>query len=108
MSESFTPGFSIADDLLHTKLAPPRLHAAVVPRTGLYTRLDEGATRSLTLVTAPAGFGKTTLLTGWLAERSTPSAWISLDNGDNEPIRFWRYVITACSAFAPELGRSTL
>jgi hypothetical protein len=54
------------DDLLHTKLAPPRLHSTRVPRTSLLARLNEGLTRKLTLISAPAGFGKTTLVAEWV------------------------------------------
>jgi LuxR family maltose regulon positive regulatory protein len=65
--------------------------------------------RKLTLLTAPAGFGKTTLVSQWLAERNTfPVAWLSLDEGDNDPVRFWRYLITSCQAVQPDLGQAAL
>src|SRR5262249_4884123 len=79
----------------------PQLPVALVERSGLLTRLDASLAHKLTLVLAPAGFGKTTLVNQWLAARSTSStfpalAWVSLDVGDNDPLRFWRAVITAC------------
>src|SRR5262245_48468120 len=63
------PG-AIPDGLLRTKLAPPRLPTAYVPRPSLLARIDEGLARKLTLISTPAGFGKTTLLAEWLASRS--------------------------------------
>ena len=100
-------------ELLSTKLAPPRLRASLVSREPLLARLDEGLEYKITLLSAPAGFGKTTLVSEWIATRSErgdmpPVAWVSLDAGDNDPVRFWRYVITACQAFENTLGRSTL
>lgn len=102
-----------APSLLSTKLRPPRLSSSLVVRQPLLHRLDEGFTRRLTLVAAPAGFGKSTLVAQWLTTRSEgkaalPTAWVALDPGDNDPVRFWRYVITACQAFGPEVGRSSL
>lgn len=85
----------VSDDLLTTKLTPPRLRGALVPRSSLLVRLDEGIAHKLTLISAPAGFGKTTLISPWIAEREHPVAWVTLDAGDNDPTRVWRYVITA-------------
>src|SRR5437764_10374894 len=91
-------------ELLSTKLAPPRPHPSLVSRGSLLARLDEGLQHKLTLLSAPAGFGKSTLVSEWIAARSErqealPVAWVSLDAGDNDPVRFWRYVITACQIF---------
>ncbi len=97
-----------ASDLLKTKLTPPPRRGPFIPRESLLARLDEGLTRKLILVAAPAGFGKTTLAAEWIAARRYPVAWVSLDAGDNDPIRFWRYVVTACRAFDPAIGRSAL
>jgi LuxR family transcriptional regulator, maltose regulon positive regulatory protein len=88
-------------ELLSTKLASPRPHPSLVSRGPLLARLDEGLQHKLTLLSAPAGFGKTTLVSEWIAVRSQqqeplPVVWVSLDAGDNDPVRFWRYVITAC------------
>ncbi len=100
---------SDAYELLRTKLALPRPHSSLVPRDLLLARLDEGLGHKLTLVSAPAGFGKTTLVSQWLAslgERQDPPpvAWVSLDEGDNDPVRFWSYVITACQEFHADIG----
>jgi LuxR family maltose regulon positive regulatory protein len=100
--------------LLETKLYVPRSPRALVPRLRLRERMDRGATSRLMLVSAPAGFGKTTLLAEWLAagpalptdERSV--AWLSLDPGDNHPASFWTYVIAALRTAAPGVGASAL
>ena len=96
------------EKLLHTKLMPPRLHTAVIPRNDLPARLDAGLTRKLTLVTAPTGYGKTTLVNLWLAARKIPSAWLTLDEYDNDPVRFWTYVVSALRTLDPTLGKTTL
>ncbi|GHO98151.1 helix-turn-helix transcriptional regulator [Reticulibacter mediterranei] len=95
---------SQTEQLLEPKLRLPRLHATLVERSRLFALLDAGWGRRLTLLSAPAGFGKTTLARQWVANRSArgqfpPVAWVSLDAGDNDPNRFWRYVITACRTF---------
>ena len=92
------------DQLLTTKLYIPQLSIDLVPRPRLYKRLDEGLTRKLTLVSASAGFGKSTLVAGWLSERGQPAAWLSLDQGDNDPVRFWTYLIAAIQAIHQEIG----
>lgn len=100
-------------DLLHTKLMPPRLRAERVLRTSLLDRLDSGLAYKLTLVAAPAGYGKTTLMSEWLTYRSEqeklpPVAWLSLDKGDNDPARFWRYLTTACQRLDASVGNTAL
>jgi LuxR family maltose regulon positive regulatory protein len=81
--------------LLATKLHVPRPRPGFLSRQRLLERLAEGAARELTLVCAPAGFGKSSLLGDW-ARRGQPAvAWLSLDAGDNDPVRFWRYVAAA-------------
>ncbi len=92
------------EQLLTTKLYIPQLSVDLVPRPHLYERLDEGLTRKLTLVSAPTGFGKSTLVTGWLSERDQPAAWLSLDQGDNDPVRFWTYLIAAIQTIHQEMG----
>lgn len=95
------------DILLKTKLAPPIIRDSLVTRTRLYQRLDDGLQtpngfqRKLTLVAAPAGSGKTTLVAGWLAASGQPFAWLSLDAADNDPNRFLAYLVKAASQFAP-------
>ena len=100
--------------LLETKLYVPRSRRGLVPRPRLSERLDRGATSTLMLVSAPAGFGKTTLLTEWLAAGPAApgderlAAWLSLDRSDNDPASFWTYVITALRTAAPGVGESAL
>src|SRR6266480_4562014 len=79
---------SMSTPLLATKLyiPPPRPNA--VPRTRLIARLNEGLHRKLTLIAAPAGFGKTTLVGAWVALCGRQVAWLSLDNADNDPTRY--------------------
>lgn len=86
--------------LLQTKLYPPPARPNLVSRPRLIKRLDEGLyTTKLTLVSAPAGYGKTTLITSWLNSfpGSTRSIWLSLEKGDNDPARFLSYLVTAWS-----------
>ena len=94
--------------LLATKLLipPARRHAVLRPR--LRERLNTGLQRKLTLVSASAGFGKTTLLGDWLREGGHAAAWLSLDAGDNEPGRFLTYLVSALQAIAPSLGSGVL
>ena len=83
------------EGLLATKLHLPRPPTGFVARRRLVDRLDEGLARELTLVCAPAGFGKTSLLADWSQRRERPVGWLSLDAGDNDPVRFWRHVVAA-------------
>ena len=88
----------LADKLLATKFFIPSSPHVLVFRPRLFTLLDEGLQRSLTVVSAPAGFGKTTLLSSWvqtLHEQATQVVWVSLDEQDNDPVRFWMYIFTA-------------
>ena len=86
--------------LLQTKLFIPPPHPNRVPRSRLIQRLDEGLRlgHRLTLVSAPAGSGKTTLLGEWAARIRGKTAWLSLDDADNDPVRFWTYLIAALQA----------
>ena len=87
--------------LLEMKFYVPRPPRGLVPRPRLSERLDRGTASTLMLVSAPAGFGKTTLLTEWLAAGPAGpaderlAAWLSLDRSDNHPASFWAYVIAA-------------
>ena len=99
--------------VLTPKLQLPRLPASLVTRERLLTRLDTGWEGKLTLLCAPAGFGKTTLVSQWIAQRrklqpQAHVAWLSLDPGDNDPIRFWRYVMLACRALQAESDQAAL
>jgi LuxR family transcriptional regulator, maltose regulon positive regulatory protein len=105
--------------LLATKLAVPRTGRSLVVRPELYARLDAGRTRGVVVVTAPPGFGKTTLLAAWLAmlaprhkaqgnQESLQAAWLSLDANDNDLARFLAYVVAALQQFVPTIGTTTL
>src|SRR5215204_240482 len=108
--ESSHPGLQ-GDPLLLTKLSIPSARPSLVTRLRLSERLEEALGGKLTLISAPAGFGKTTLLSMWLAvsSRSGRSAvWLSLDPGDNDPTRFWRYFIAAADRLCPGAGDTAL
>src|SRR5450631_2775456 len=100
--------------LLETKLFVPRPRRGVVSRPRLSERLNHGTASKLMLVSAPAGFGKTTLLAEWLAARSgAPTderqvAWLSLDPRDNDPAVFWPYFVAAVQTVSPGVGTSTV
>jgi LuxR family transcriptional regulator, maltose regulon positive regulatory protein len=92
------------DELLATKVNLPRTRPDRLARSRLFQRLDEGVSRPLVLVCTPAGFGKTTLLADWAADATLPVGWLSLDPDDNDPVRFWRYVVAALARVARGLG----
>src|SRR5438270_1499461 len=94
--------------ILATKLYIPRLRPNVVPRPRLIERLNEGLHRKLSLIAAPAGFGKTTLVSEWVASCDRQVAWLSLDEGDNDPTRFLTYLVAALRTIAPTLGEGVL
>ena len=102
----------VRDPLLETKLHVPRGARGLVPRDRLRERLSVGGGSSLTLISAPAGFGKTTLITEWLAAvpPDGPSVgWLSLDEADNDPSLFWKYVVAALRSVAGrEVGAGAL
>ena len=90
--------------ILATKLYVPPPQPGVVVRPRLAERLHEGLHRKLTLISAPAGFGKTTLISEWAAGCDRPVAWLSLDEGDNDPSRFLAYLIAALQTVAVDIG----
>ena len=96
--------------ILATKLYIPTLRSGVVPRARLIERLNEGLAkeRKLTLISAPAGFGKTTLASEWIATCGTPAAWLSLDEGDNDTVRFLAYLVSALQIHLPKIGMGVL
>jgi LuxR family maltose regulon positive regulatory protein len=91
------------NNLLATKLYIPPTGQILVSRPRVTQLLSRAITSSLTLVSAPAGYGKTTLVSSWLREIDFPSAWLSLDEGDNDPIRFLQYFISALQKILPTL-----
>ena len=102
---------SYKQTLLATKLFIPPPAPTLVARPRLIAQITASVRRALTLVTAPAGWGKTTLLSAWYADSSSSGytvAWVSLDAGDNDPTRFWTYVMTALNTLHPEVGKTTL
>jgi LuxR family maltose regulon positive regulatory protein len=97
--------------LLETKLYVPRLRRGLVARPRLIERMSRGAESKLTLLSAPAGFGKTTLLTEWLAATRADgrsAAWLSLDQADNQPVSFWSYLMAALQTVVPGVGARAL
>lgn len=89
------------DSLLATKMHVPRLSGAFVPRPRLLDLLDAGSSGRLVVVCAPAGFGKSALLADWVRQAHAPAAWLSLDEADNDPARFWRHVLAALDQLWP-------
>jgi len=94
--------------LLRTKLYIPPPRPGLVPRPRLLERLNAGLHSKLTLLSAPAGFGKTTLLSEWIAGCECPVAWLSLDKGDNDPIRFLAYFVAALQTARDDIGTSAM
>jgi len=104
-------GLPLSDEpllLAEAKLAAPRLRAGMVRRPRLDQALENGTDAALTLVAAPAGYGKTTAVRAWYATTASALAWVTLDAGDNEPARFWTYVATAVDRVRNGLGRRAL
>src|SRR5512139_3933947 len=94
-----------------TKLNVPPARAKLISRPRLIERLADGLTRPLTLISAPAGSGKTTLIGEWRtseAGHDFPLAWLALDAEDNDPTRFLTYLIAAFQTLGPTIGESAL
>lgn len=96
--------------LLASKLTAPLLKPGVVTRERLLGLLDDNGTQRLCVVVAPAGWGKTTLLAEWMrrAHDRQSVAWLTIDENDDEPHRFWTYVITALRSSASDVGDTAL
>src|SRR4051794_1715045 len=94
--------------LLTTKLYVPPRRSNVVLRSRLIERLNAGLHRKLTLISAPAGFGKTTLAAEWVAGCGRPVAWLSLDAGESDAVRFLTYLVAAAQTIAPTLGAGVM
>lgn len=93
--------------LLLTKLNPPRLRSDIVPRPQIIERLERDARRPLTLISAPAGYGKSTIAAQWLESSALPAVWLSLDEGDNDVRTFLTYFVAAVRQHVPRGCRST-
>src|SRR5215212_1014316 len=98
----------MSTSILATKLYIPQPQPRVVLRPRLIERLNEGLQRRQTLISAPAGFGKTTLLSEWVAALPRPAAWLSLNEGDNDPARFLAYLVAALQTIAANAGEGVL
>ena len=94
--------------ILTTKLYIPQPRPQLVARAPLLAQLDEGLAGKLTLVSAPAGFGKTMLVAAWVARLDRPVAWLSLDDGDSDLNRFLAYLVAALQKLAPDVGNGLL
>ena len=96
--------------ILATKLYVLQPRPGIVSRPRLIDQLNAGLAKGakLTLISAPAGFGKTTVTTEWITQRERPVAWLSIDEGDNDPTRFLTYFISALQTIAPNVGEEVL
>jgi LuxR family maltose regulon positive regulatory protein len=105
------PATAVPATLIATKLFVPPARANLVVRQRLFERVEAGLHQKLTLIAAPAGFGKTTLLSAWRATAAGSAwlfGWVSLDRADNDPLQFWSYVITALDILVPGVGTTAL
>lgn len=114
MSEQSIGQILNTTDLLSSKFARPRLRSSLIQRNSLFAKLESSLEYKLVLLCAPAGFGKTTLINTWAAQqdkedtRNPLMTWLSLDEGDNDPVRFWRYLLTASQRFGATVGQTAL
>ncbi len=93
---------------LRTKLYVPPFRSAWISRPRLITRMDQGFARKLTLLSAPAGFGKSTLTIDWIHQHKIPAAWFSVDKADNDPLHFLTYVILGLQGLEAGIGKAAL
>ena len=94
--------------LLVTKLYIPRLDTALLARPHLIERLNRASNQPLVVISAPAGWGKTTLISSWVQQAERPFGWVSLDEGDNDLARFWLHLIAALQQIQPGVGEAAL
>ena len=99
---------SYSEPLLQTKFFVPPVRPEVVSRTRLLARLGPTGPRALTLISAPPGYGKTTLISDWLKDSRQPCAWLALDAEDNDPVRFMTYLVAAWQRIDPSIGQAVL
>lgn len=93
---------------LRTKLFLPAPEPAFLSRPRLLQRVNESLSCKLTLISAPVGYGKTTFLREWAKQSSQPVAWLTVEEADNDPVRFWSYVIAALQTIHESIGQRTL
>jgi LuxR family maltose regulon positive regulatory protein len=91
-----------------TKLHIPSPGKNLIHRSGLFDKLNNGLNGKLILISAPAGFGKTTLLSDWINRYKIQAAWVSLDKGDNDPVEFLSYIIAGIQSISAGFGQSAL
>jgi LuxR family maltose regulon positive regulatory protein len=94
--------------MLITKIHIPPAGNNIVHRSELFEKLNQGLSRKLILVSAPAGFGKTTIVSDWIDQNKIPTAWFSLDDGDNDPVTFLNYIISGIQSIHKEFGQGAL
>ncbi len=94
--------------MLLTKLHIPSPGKNLIHRPDLFEKLNEGLNRKLILISAPAGFGKTTLISNWINQYKIQTAWVSLDKGDIDPVEFLSYIITGIQNISSEFGQIAL
>jgi LuxR family maltose regulon positive regulatory protein len=94
--------------MLITKLHIPPAGNSIVHRPVLYEKLNTGLSRKLILISAPAGFGKTTVVSDWIDQHKIPAAWFSLDIGDNDPVDFLIYIISGIQSIHPTFGKGAI
>ena len=100
------PGRAVG--VIESKLALPRVQPGMLRRPRLLEIVDGNAGSALTVVNAPVGYGKTTLLRLWCIERSEAVVWLTLDAADDDPVRLWMHLATAVERLGDGLGRRTL
>jgi LuxR family maltose regulon positive regulatory protein len=94
--------------MLITKLHIPAASQNIVHRPELYEKLNMGLSRKLILISAPAGFGKTTLVSNWISQNKIPAVWFSIDHGDNDPVEFLSYIISGIQSIDKVFGQGAL
>src|SRR3954466_1148007 len=101
---NIAPPLEIRTLVLGVKLIPPRVPSDLVPRAALLARLEAGLGHKLTLIAAPAGYGKTTLLAAWLRETARPAAYLALDEYGADTVAFVSALVGALQTLAPDFG----